>query len=433
MNRSIEKKLLAWKDSDRRKPLILRGARQVGKSWILNEFGRRHFKHVAVCNLDKDEEIRRVFLNKSPQRIVGILEVLWGHKFVPSETLLILDEIQECPNALNALKYFYEEMRELHVVAAGSLLGVILARQSYPVGSVDLLDMYPMDFAEYLEATDEILYNAYMQLPLFEPIEEIFHRRLTDAYHEYLIIGGMPECVALWKETREQALVSDAQKAILAFYEGDFGKHSEEVNAAKCLQVFRSLPAQLAKDNERFIYGLVREGARARDYEDAITWIVTAGLFNKVHNVSKLELPLRVFQQNEAFKLFLLDTGLIKNMASVPNKSILLQDAYQFKGPLAKNYLLEQIVGKFEVEPFYFSDRSSRELDFLLQIGTELIPVEVKGGMNTRAISLKNYMEKRHPAYGIRFSENNFNRNKNLLNLPLYMAARLPEYFKGIM
>ena len=428
MNRNIEKRLLAWKESVWRKPLILRGARQVGKSWILNEFGRKYFKHVVVCNFDKDEEIRKVFLNKSPQRIVGILEILFGHKVVPGETLLILDEIQECPNALNSLKYFFEEMRELHVAAAGSLLGVMLAKQSYPVGSVDLLDMYPMDFSEFLEANDEILYNAYMQLPLFEPIEEIFHRKLTDAYHQYLIIGGMPECVSLWRETRELSLVLDAQSAILKFYEGDFGKHAGKVNAAKCLQVFRSIPAQLTKDNERFVYGLVREGARARDYEDAITWIVTAGLFNKVHNVSKLEFPLRAFQQNEAFKLFLLDTGLIKNMAAIPNKSILLQDAYQFKGPLTENYILEQIIGKFNVEPFYFSDRSSREIDFIMQVGTELIPVEVKGGMNSKAISLKNYMQKRHPAFGIRFSENNFSRSGNLLNLPLYMASRLPDY-----
>lgn len=429
MERSIEYKLVEWKDSPYRKPLILRGARQVGKTWILKEFGGKHFKNVVVCNFDKDEEIQKVFINKSPQRIVSILETLNGHRIVPGETLLIFDEVQDCPNALNSLKYFFEEMRELHVAAAGSLLGVMLANHSYPVGSVDLLDMYPMDFAEFLAATDAILHKAYLQLPLSEALEEVFHRRLTDAYHRYLIIGGMPECVSLWCETHEQANVSRVQEELLKLYEGDFGKHEGEVNAAKCIQVLRSIPEQLAKGNERFVYGVVRDGARGRDYEDAITWMVTAGLFNKVYNVSKIECPLRAFRRDDVFKLFLMDTGLIKNMAGVSNRAILLENAYQFKGQLAENYVLQQIVGKFDIEPFYFADNSSREIDFLLQVETDIIPIEVKSGANVKAISLKNYLEKRKPPYAIRFSENNFSRNGNLLNIPLYMAGRLAEYF----
>ena len=429
MKRSIKKQLLAWKDAPTRKPLILRGARQVGKTWILREFAQKHFKSMIICNLDKDEELQTVFASKSPERIITTLELLFGHKIVPGETLVIFDEIQECPNALNSLKYFFEEMRELHIVAAGSLLGVLLAKHSYPVGSVDLLEMYPMDFDEFLLAIDPILYTAYRQLPLLEPIEEIFHRKLTDSYHQYLIVGGMPECVATWKKTKDPAAVFKNQNALIKFYEGDFGKHLGEINAVKCLQVFRSIPSQLAKGNEKFVYSAVRQGTRGRDLEDAITWAVTGGLFNRVNNIAKIEYPLRVFRRDDAFKLFLLDTGLIKNMAGVPNNAILLQDAYQFKGQLAENYVLEQLVGKFEIEPFYFADKANREIDFILQVGTELIPIEVKSGENIKAISLKNYLEKRNPKYAIRFSEQNFSRLGSLLNLPLYMAARLPEYF----
>ncbi len=429
MKRNVEKQLLVWKDAPGRKPLLLRGARQVGKTWLLKEFGRKHFKSLVVCNLDKDEELRNVFLNKSPERIITTLELLFGQKIVPGETLVFFDEIQECPNALNSLKYFFEEMRELHIVAAGSLLGVLLAKHSYPVGSVDLLEMYPMDFDEFLLAIDPILHTAYCQLPLFAPIEEVFHRKLTDAYHQYLIVGGMPECVVTWERTKDPAAVFKHQNALIKFFEGDFGKHLGEINAIKCLQVFRSIPSQLAKGNEKFVYSVVRQGIRGRDLEDAITWAVTAGLFNRVNNIAKIEYPLRAFRRDDTFKLFLLDTGLIKNMAGVPNNAILLQEAYQFKGQLAENYIIEQLVGKFEVEPFYFSDQAIREIDFILQVETDIIPIEVKSGVNVKAISLKNYLEKRNPRFAIRFSEQNFSRAGNLLNLPLYMAARLPEYF----
>ena len=429
MERSITGQLISWKDAADRKPLIVRGARQVGKTWILKEFGKRHFEDTIVCNFDKDKELHQVFENKSPDRIISYLELLFGRKIIPGKTLLLFDEVQECPNALNALKYFFEEKRELHVIAAGSLLGILLGKHSYPVGSVDILEMYPMDYCEYLKAVDPILSNAYHQMPLFEPIPEIFHRKLTDAYLQYLIVGGMPECVEDWADKRDYASVLRKQKALIKFYEGDFGKHSTTINAAKCLMVFQSVPSQLAKDNEKFLYGAVRKGARAVDLEDAITWNIKAGLFNRIHNVSKIECPLAAFKKMDAFKLFLHDTALIKVMANISNRLILLQDSYQFKGQLAENYILEQIMGKFDGEVFYFSDQASREIDFLLQVDSDIIPMEVKSGANVKAISLKNYLEKRNPRYAIRFSENNFSRNGNLLNLPLYMASRLREYF----
>ena len=356
--------------------------------------------------------------------------MLTERRITPGKTLLLFDEIQECPNALNSLKYFFEEKRELHVAAAGSLLGILLGKHSYPVGAVDLLEMYPMDFREYLRAYNTTLFNAYRQMPLLEPLPDIFHHRFTDIYHQYLIIGGMPECVVDWVKNHDYQNVIRKQKALIKFYEGDFGKHDRNVNAAKCLLVFRSIPSQLAKDNEKFLYGTVRKGARAADLEDAVSWIMAAGLFNRIHNVSKIECPLAAFKRFDAFKLFLFDTGLIKVMADVSNRSILLEDAYQFKGQLAENYLLEQIVGKFDAETFYYSDQSCREIDFLLQTESGIIPIEVKSGTNVKSISLKNYLAKRKPPYAIRFSENNFSRSGNLLNLPLYMAPRLREYFE---
>ncbi len=429
MERAITEQLISWKDSPDRKPLIIRGARQVGKTWILKDFGKRCFEDTIICNFDVDKELHQVFENKSPDRIIGLLELVFGRSIIPGKTLLVFDEVQECPNALNALKYFFEEKRELHIIAAGSLLGILLGRYSYPVGSVDLLEMSPMDFSEYIKAVDPILYNAYHQMPLLESIPDIFHRKLTDAYHQYLIIGGMPECVADWANKRDYESVLRKQKTLIKFYEGDFGKHSKTINAAKCLMVFQSVPFQLAKENEKFLYGAVRKGARAVDLEDAVTWNIEAGLFNRVHNVSKIECPLAAFKRIDAFKLFLHDTALIKVMANVPNSSILLQDSYQFKGQLAENYLLEQITGKFEGETFYYSDQACREIDFLLQVDSDIIPIEVKSGANVKSISLKNYLAKRNPRYAIRFSENNFSQNGNLLNLPLYMASRLWEYF----
>ena len=427
MHRSLEANLVTWKDAPLRKPLILRGARQVGKTWLVKDFGRRHFKHVAICNLDRDVELREAFQNKSPQRIIPLLEMIFGYKFLPGETLLFFDEVQDCPEALNSLKYFFEERRDLHVVAAGSLLGVLLARHSYPVGTVDLLDLYPLDFAEYLAAIDPLLHQSFLQLPLTMPTPEFFHRRLLDAYHNYLIIGGMPECVATWERTRDPAAVYQVQNTLLKFYEGDFGKHLGEIAAAKCLLIFRSLPGQLAKENEKFVFGAVRKGARARDLEDAIRWNVSAGLVSQVHNLTKIESPLRAFRNDDVFKLFLLDVGLLKTMAGVANKAIVLSGDYQFKGPMAENYLLQQLTGKLEVEPFYFADQVSREIDFMLQAGTEVIPVEVKGGRNTKAISLKNYLAKHHPPLALRLSEHNVSRTGDLLDMPLYFAPRLPE------
>lgn len=305
--------------------------------------------------------------------------------------MIIFDEIQECPEALNTLKYFKENANEYHVIAAGSLLGTLLAQpKSYPVGMVNLLDIHPLNFEEFLDAVEPALYAYYDNIQKNQQIEEIFHNRLLEAYNNYLIIGGMPECVASWIKYKDPSKISRIQRELIEVYENDFSKHNGKVNSGRILMVFRSIVSQLAKPNEKFMYGAVREGGRARDFEEAIEWLVSAGMLNRVYNVSKMEHPLSAFDRLDQFKLFLFDTGLLKHMAGIDNSAILLKKEYQFKGPLTENYVLQQLKGQFEVEPRYFSDKNG-EIDFVIQYGTEIIPVETKG----EKISL------RHPLNGI--------------------------------
>ena len=275
-----------------------------------------------------------------------------GEKILPGETLIIFDEVQECPEALNTLKYFKEKANDYHVIAAGSLLGTLLAQpKSYPVGMVNLLDLFPLYFDEFLEATDPALFAYYESIRKDQTIEEIFHHRLLEAYNSYLIIGGMPECVVSWINHKDPAAVSRIQRELIEIYENDFSKHNGKVNSGRILLVFRSIVSQLAKSNEKFVYGAVRQGGRARDFEEAIEWLVSAGILNRICNVSKMEHPLPAFDKLDQFKLFLFDTGLLKHMAGIDNSAILLKSDYQFKGPLTENYVLQQLRGQFEVEP----------------------------------------------------------------------------------
>lgn len=323
--------------------MVLKGARQVGKTWLMKEFGKNCYDGCAYFNFDEEDELKSIFeTNKNPRRIVELLSLIAGEKILPEKTLVIFDEIQECPEALNALKYFKEKANEYHVVAAGSLLGTLLASpKSYPVGMVNLLDVFPLGFDEFLEAVDPALFAYYETIEKGSQIEEIFHTRLLDVYNNYLVIGGMPECVASWTRHKDPARVAQIQRELIEIYENDFSKHNGKVNSGRILMVFRSIVAQLAKPNEKFMYGAVKEGARARDFEEAIEWLVSAGMLNRVYNVSKLDHPLAAFDKLDQFKLFLFDTGLLKHMAGVDNSAILLKSDYQFKGPLTENYLLQ--------------------------------------------------------------------------------------------
>ena len=428
MERHATQALIAWKSSRNRKPLILKGARQVGKTWLMKEFGKTYYDNTAYFNFDETDDLRAIFeTSKDPHRIVELLSMIADEKILPEKTLIILDEIQECPEALNTLKYFKEKANDYHVIAAGSLLGTLLAQpKSYPVGMVNLLHLYPLTFDEFLNATDPALYTYYCSIEKEQPILELFHNRLLEAYNNYLIIGGMPECVAAWIDSKDPAAVAAIQRDLIEIYENDFSKHNGSINSGRILMVFRSIVSQLAKANEKFMYSAVRESARARDFEEAIEWLVSAGMLNRVFNVSKPEHPLPAFDKRDQFKLFVFDTGLLKQMVGIDNDAILLQSDYQFKGPLTENYVLQQLCDQFDVAPRYFSDKNS-EIDFLLQVGTDIVPIEVKAGEDRSAPSFRKYIDKYHPTHAIRFSKRGYRKDGAFTNLPLYLARKTKD------
>lgn len=428
MKRNAIQNLINWKSNEERKPMVLRGARQVGKTWLMKEFGQHYYENYVYFNFDEEDELKSIFeTNKNPHRIIELLSMIADQKILPEKTLIIFDEIQECPEALNSLKYFREKANDYHVIAAGSLLGTLLAKpKSYPVGMVNLLDIYPLTFDEFLEATDPALYSYYESIQKEQQIEEIFHNRLLEACNNYFIIGGMPECVASWVKYKDPARISQIQRELIEVYENDFSKHNGKVNSGRILMVFRSIVSQLAKPNEKFMYGAVREGGRARDFEEAIEWLVSAGMLNRIYNVSKAEHPLSAFDKLDCFKLFVFDTGLLKHMAGIDNRAILLKTDYQFKGALTENFILQQLRSQFEIEPRYFSAKNS-EIDFVVQYGTEIIPIEVKSGEDRSAPSFKKYIADHQPEHALRFSKRNYRKDGCITNLPLYLAGKTKE------
>mgnify|MGYP000333735343 FL=1 len=428
MKRYVMTRLQKWKDSPDRKPLVIRGARQVGKTWIMKEFGKSFYDNFVYCNFDEDNELKSIFTNnKNPHRIIEILSLLNNIKIIPGSTLIIFDEIQECPEALNTLKYFYEKANEYHIIAAGSLLGTLLAKpKSYPVGMVNLLEIYPLNFCEFLMATNEPLYNYYESITNNQAIDEIFHNRLLEAYNNYLIIGGMPECVSSWITYKDPQKIIQIQKELISLYENDFSKHNGKITSGKIFMVFRSITTQLAKENEKFIYNSIREGARARDYEEAIEWLVSAGMLNRVYNLSKIDYPLSVYAKLDSFKLFVFDTGLLKCMANIDNSSILLKSDYQFKGPLTENYVLQQLKSTYGSDLYYFSNKNS-ELDFIMQNKTSINIIEVKAGEDKSSPSFKKCINENNELQGIRYSRRNYIKNGKIINIPLYLVNKTIE------
>lgn len=429
MKRNAIEQLLAWKNSTDRKPLVLKGARQVGKTWLMEEFGRLYYDDTFYFNFDEEDELQSVFkTNKNPHRIIELLGMIKGKKILPEKHLIIFDEVQECSEALNSLKYFCEKANEYHIISAGSLLGTLLAKpKSYPVGKVNLLNISPMTFDEFLAASDEGLYSYYTAIQKGQQIEEIFHHRLLDAYNYYLIIGGMPECVQSWITHKDPAEISRIQQELIELYENDFSKHNGKVNSGRILMVFRSLVTQLSKDNEKFIFGCVREGARAREFEEAIEWLVSAGMVMRIYNVSKPEHPLKAYEQLNHFKLFMFDVGLMKQMAAISNEAILLKADYQFKGALTENYVLQQIKAIYDTEPKYYAPTSTNEIDFVVQDGMEIIPIEVKAGESVTSASFKNYIKEYKPEKAVRLSKLGYEINDSFVNLPLYLANKMGE------
>jgi len=425
MERFILEKLVAWKENPKRKPLVLRGARQVGKTWIMKEFGRLHFDNFVYFNFDENEELKQLFeTTKNAARLIEQLSLIAYAPIKPQTTLIIFDEVQECSHALNSLKYFKENAHEYAVISAGSLLGVLLAKpHSYPVGQVNFLDLAPLSFEEFLSASNEALYKFYLTVTKDTVINDIFHNRLIEAYRMYLTIGGLPEAVQSWIDDKNPQEVSRIHSEVLALYEYDFAKHNGKVNAGRILMIFRNLVTQLSKENKKFIYGVVKSGARAREFEEAVEWLVSAGMINRVFCASNNEYSLTTFDDPSAFKLYLLDTGLLKYMAKLTNESIILDADFQFKGALAENYVVQQLKGLFEVGPRYFTF-AKHEVDFLLQNGEAIIPIEVKASKNVSSASTKAYKEKFNPPLYLRFSALNLKHDGSTLNIPFYLANK---------
>ena len=433
MYRKIMKNLLEWKNDKNRKPLILRGARQVGKTYIIKQFGKENYDGVAYFNFDHDTELYNLFENtKDPNRILEQLAFIYGKAIIPGKTLIVFDEIQECPNALNSLKYFEEEAKEHHIISAGSLLGIRLSHTSFPVGKVDFLDMYPMTFTEFLEADGCKNLVEYMDsLTEIQNIPKVFFDRLTEKLKAYFIIGGMPEVVKSWVNEKDMQKVNKIQNSILRAYESDFSKHTSNIEANRISIIWNSVPSQISKENKKFLYQVAKEGARAREYEGALNWLKDANIVNKVYNVTKPSMPLKSYNDLAAFKIYLNDVGLLRKMTDLDSKVIIEGNRLfeEFKGALTENYVL-QTIETMGLSPYYFTFDNRYEIDFIIQFKNEIIPIEVKSSDNVNNTSLKVYNEKYSPKARIRFSMKNLNKDDNLINIPLFMVEYITKFIE---
>lgn len=431
MKRFIMEDLLKWKSSKYRKPLILRGARQVGKTYILKQFGQEQYDDIAYFNFDHDEDLYNLFENsKNPKRILEQLVFIHGKAIKPEKTLIIFDEVQECPNALNALKYFQEEANEYHIVCAGSLLRIRLSHTTFPVGKVDFLNMYPMSFSEFLLADNcENLYDYMKDVIKIEKIPDIFFNMLEEKLKSYFIIGGMPEVVYSWVNEKDIELVNKIQDSILKSYESDFSKHVSNVEANKISLIWNSLPSQLSRENKKFLYQTVKEGARAREYENALNWLNDANLIYKVYNVNKPALPLKAYNDLSAFKIYMLDIGLLRKMSNLDSRIVIEKNKLfeEFKGAFVENYVLNMLTKKYEIVPNYYSF-NRHEIDFIIQNNNMIIPIEVKSNKSINNTSLTRYNEKNKNELSIRFSMNNIAKDGKILNIPLFLVEYIDNF-----
>lgn len=428
MERYIIDKLRDWKVSKRRKPLVLRGARQVGKTWILKEFGKEFEDGYIRIDFDKQPEYHQFFrTTKDVKRIITNLALATGQK-ITVNTLIIFDEIQACPDALNTLKYFCEDAPEYYVVAAGSLLGLSLA-EGFPVGKVDFLDMGPMTFKEFLLATGDNNFVKYIEsIEKIERIPDAFHLPLIEKLKMYFVVGGMPEPVKIWAEDGDIKATEKCQSDILSAYENDFGKHAPETDVPKIRLIWKSLPSQLSKENKKFLYSVVKDGSRAREYESALNWLINANLVQKVSRVTKPALPLSAYEDLTAFKIYMGDVGLLRKHSHLAYTAFLEENRLftEFKGALAENYVLESLIRKFEVFPYYWAVQP-HEVDFIIQKENDIYPVEVKSGKNIIGASIKQYIKNydKETKFAIRFSLMNFSFDGKILNIPLYLTDEL--------
>jgi predicted AAA+ superfamily ATPase len=440
MKRFIYDTLIKWKESRDRKPLIIEGIRQCGKTWILKNFGEAEFKDIAYFNFEYDNRLEKIFdgdLNAS--RIIKDLSIIRNKSIQPGITLLILDEIQICPRAITSLKYFCENLSELHIAAAGSLLGVAIAQMgkkvSFPVGKVQMLKMYPLNFPEFLLAKDEeLLYDYLNNLSLDEDISAVFIGKLEEAYHEYLITGGMPEVVKSWINERNIEIFESIQTGILDNYEKDFVKYASVSEFPKLSLVWNAIPAQLAKDNQKFIFSHVKQGLRARDLEDSLLWLISAGLIYKVEKIERPYIPVTTYSDITFFKIYFSDVGLLRRMSKFPadvifDSSPLTAD---MRGILTENFVLTELIANGFQRPFFWKSGGIAEVDYIIQEGVDVIPIEVKSVRRTRSRSLVEYRKKFSPRIAVRTSLKNFIRYSDeygeVLEIPLYLIWRLKTY-----
>lgn len=431
MYRVAIEKLLKWKQKKHRKPLIIEGARQVGKTWLMKEFGRQAYADTVYINFDSNSRMAELFASDlDTNRLILGLELYIGHKIDPDNALLIFDEVQEVPRALTALKYFYEDAPQYHIVCAGSLLGIALHQgTSFPVGKVDFLKLYPLSFREFLMATGKDRFADLLDQQDFQMITS-FKETYIDALKQYYFIGGMPEAVQSFTEEKDFQEVREIQKRILAAYEQDFSKHAPNEIVPRLRMLWNNIPSQLAKENKKFIYGLVREGARAKDYEAAIMWLSDCRLVHKISRVNTAGIPLKAYEDLKAFKLFLLDVGLLGCMAGLhPHTLLDGNDLFvEFKGALTEQYVCQQLKTVENLDVYYYTnDRSSCEIDFVVDTGEQIVPVEVKAEINLKAKSLKSYRERFSPAMSVRTSMADYKKEDQLINLPLYAIDQISK------
>lgn len=438
MERDIMKQLIEWKDADDRKPLLLTGVRQCGKTYVCKEFGNLYFEDVAYFYFEGNKGLASVFeYDFDVERIIDELgNVVRGKEIIPGKTLVIFDEIQACPNAVTSLKYFCENMRELHIVCAGSLLGVAVKRNniSFPVGKIERLQMYPLSFSEFLRADGgDAIYEGIQKYERNRELPELYTSRLEKALKYYYIVGGMPEVVAKWVETHNFEKVEKLQDNILQDYSSDFAKHAPKSDIPKLGWIWDSIPKQLAKDNNKFVFSHVKEGKRSHELEDALEWLVDAGLVHKLELVSNPELPLSFCADGMFFKVYMSDVGLLRRKSGISHRTIMEDsELYRnFKGAFTENFVMTELI-KQEIHPYFWRSGNTAELDFLFEYMDEIIPVEAKAQIQTRAKSYRQYCKKYSPGIGFKFSMKNVGEhdveNTKTYSVPLYLLWRLKEY-----
>ena len=430
IERNLLDELVAWKDNPSRKPLLLQGARQVGKSFILKQFGNQYFANYCYVNFDFESEIKSEFSRtKDPAKLITILSIVKGIDIKPGKTLIIFDEIQECNDALNSLKYFNELLPAQAVACAGSLIGVALKRKgsSFPVGNVDILTLFPVSFKEFLPNFNDQLFKFtenFINSGLHETVPDIFHSQLIDAYKTYLCCGGMPEAIVKFLKTKSWQQTDKVNSQILTAYALDFAKHIDSKDIPRLYKLWHNVQDNLAKEDRKFRYALIEKSARAREYENAVEWLVLSGLVNRVFEVTTPRLPLNAYKNSSAFKLYFVDSGLLRTKLHLSPVDLIQGNSLftEFRGVLTENYVLQSLIRQFGNEVFYWSSGNQAELEFMFENNSRIIPVEVKSALSIKSKSLSEYRKKYLPELSLRFSLKNLEKNKDLINLPLYLS-----------